>query len=57
MLENIKLIVQLLPLIIELVKAIENALPEGGKGKEKLEFAKEVLETVVPNVESIWRKC
>lgn len=54
MLENMKLIIQILPLIIELIKAIENAIPASGKGKEKLEFAKSVLDSAIPNIENIW---
>lgn len=54
MIENIKLIIQLLPLIIELIKAIENAIPASGKGKEKLEFSKSVLDSAIPDIESIW---
>ena len=54
MIENIKLIIQILPLIIELVKSIENAIPASGKGKEKLEFAKSILDSAIPNIETIW---
>ena len=39
----IKLIITLLPSIIEAVKAIESAIPDGGKGDAKLKLIESVL--------------
>jgi sulfur transfer complex TusBCD TusB component (DsrH family) len=39
----LKLIVQLLPLIIDTVKAIEAAIPAAGKGSAKLEAVKGIV--------------
>jgi hypothetical protein len=35
MLNSLKIIVQLIPIILELVKAIESQIPEGGKRKRE----------------------
>lgn len=40
----IKIIIQLLPLILEAIKALESMLPEGGLGKLKLEIIKSAVE-------------
>lgn len=54
MINTIKIILQLIPSILEIVKAVEAQIPEGGKGKEKLEFVKEVLTSSYPQVTDIW---
>lgn len=36
---TLKLIIELIPLILSLAKAIEDLIPVPGKGKEKREFA------------------
>lgn len=43
MFSTFKTIIELLPLIISLVKQIESAFPDGGKGKEKLQMALSTL--------------
>ena len=60
-LANIKLVLQLLPLIIDAVSAIENALPEGGTGKAKLGLVREVIQAgfdtatdVVVSFDQVW---
>ena len=60
-LANIKLILQLLPLIIETVKAIEAAMPGAGGGKAKLELVRATLQSaydtstgVVDKFDTIW---
>jgi len=40
----IKLIISLLPTLIEAVKAIESALPEGGQGSQKLALVRETMQ-------------
>jgi hypothetical protein len=42
----LKLIVQILPLIIDTVKAVEAAIPQAGQGSAKLEAAKGIIMSV-----------
>lgn len=39
----LKLVVQLLPLVLESVKAAEAAIPQSGQGSAKLQFVKDLL--------------
>ncbi len=41
----IKLVMQLLPIVIEAIKAIEDAFPVGGAGKAKMEVIKNTVES------------
>ena len=57
----LKTILQLLPLIIQAVQAIEAAFPEGGNGKAKLEAIKGTLQgaysvasDVTGSFEAVW---
>lgn len=40
----ISTVITLLPQVISLVKTVEKAMPEGGKGDQKLEMVREMLE-------------
>lgn len=51
---TITTVLQLIPSILEIIKAVEAQIPETGKGKEKLEFVKNVLSTAYPQVVEIW---
>lgn len=42
--QTIKLVLSLLPLIIQLVRSIEEALPESGQGAAKLTMVRSALE-------------
>ena len=60
-LATIKLILALLPSIIEAVRAIEAALPSGGQGAQKLALVRETLAAgfsvagdAVTSFESVW---
>ena len=53
MLSTIKLILQIIPIILEIIKAVESQIPESGMGKEKLQFIKDVLMSTIPQVEEI----
>lgn len=44
LIQTLRLILTLLPLIIEVVKAIEVALPDGGKGEAKLALVRQAIE-------------
>lgn len=57
----IKVALQLLPLIIEAIKAIEAAMPAGGNGAAKMEVIKttvqsamEVAKTTETTFEAVW---
>lgn len=39
----LKLVVQLLPLVLQAVKAAEEAIPTSGQGSAKLQFVKDLL--------------
>lgn len=61
LLSTIRLILSLLPLILDTVKAIEAALPDGGQGKAKLALIRETLasafdvaDDVTTSFEKIW---
>jgi hypothetical protein len=54
MIQTLKLIVQVLPIILEMTKQIEDAIPERGNGKEKLSFVRDVFEHAMPEVMHIW---
>lgn len=48
------LVLQLVPAIINVVKAIEQAIPGSGLGSEKLAAVKEILASAYENAEEIW---
>jgi len=57
----LKLIITILPLLIDAVKAIEDAIPGQGKGEMKLaairtvvESAYEAADEALPKIESFW---
>jgi hypothetical protein len=54
MFETAKLIIQLIPMILQLVKLVEENIPEGGKGKDKLAYIRDVLTDLIPQVSDMW---
>lgn len=52
--QTLLLIAQLIPAIIALIKAIEEALPSAGFGSEKLAAVREILENTYAGVKEIW---
>ena len=48
-LENIKLILSIFPALINAIKTIEASIPVDGKGAEKLELLKGVMQTTFEN--------
>lgn len=54
MLETAKLIVGVLPLLIELIKAVETAIPDQGTGAAKLAAVRDMLNALVPAVDTVW---
>lgn len=52
--DKIKLIASLMPALIQLIKAIELALPEKGQGATKLAMVKEILMFTDSITEAAW---
>jgi hypothetical protein len=50
----VKIVLSLLPAIIEAIKAIEAALPESGKGSEKLALIRNVVESISTEAVDAW---
>lgn len=44
-LEIVKIVLGLLPVLLDTIKAIETAIPVSGKGKEKMDLIKTALQT------------
>lgn len=47
-------IIQLIPIIMEIVKKIEEIFPQSDIGAEKLQLLKEMLEASYSGISSIW---
>lgn len=47
-------LLQLLPAIFTAVKAIEEALPQEGAGRDKLEMLRTIMESAYPAVVDLW---
>lgn len=54
MFESAKLIVGLLPILIDLIKTVEAAIPESGAGAAKLAAVRDLLAALAPNLETGW---
>ena len=52
--QNIVLILQLLPALIQAMKAIEEAIPGQGQGEQKLAAIRGILEAVDSGVAKLW---
>lgn len=52
--QNLMLILKLLPLLIEVLKAIEAAVPGAGKGEEKLAAVRKILESADGVTAALW---
>lgn len=51
---KILMIVQLLPMLIELIKSVEAAIPGQGKGEQKLVMIRQILEVTDDTVAQLW---
>ena len=51
---NLILVVKLLPVIIEAIRAIEQAVPGQGKGEQKLAALRGILEVLDSGIVAIW---
>lgn len=52
--DKILMIVKLIPALIEVIKAVEAAIPGEGKGEAKLAMVRGILEAADNAVEQIW---
>jgi len=52
--ETVKLILSIIPAIISAVKAIEDAIPATGAGKEKLSAVRQIIEAAYGQSISLW---
>lgn len=52
--DKILMIAKLIPAIIEVIRAIEAAIPEKGKGTEKLQAVRGILEASVEGFNQLW---
>jgi hypothetical protein len=51
---KVLLILQLIPALIEVIKAVENMFPQTGAGKEKLALVREILTTAHAEITDFW---
>lgn len=49
-------LLKLVPILFDIIKAVEAALPESGKGKEKLQLVREVLQGLFGDLTDMWPK-
>lgn len=54
MFENFKIIIQIIPYILTLLKSVEESIPEGGAGKAKLTFVRETIAAIYPQIMDSW---
>ena len=52
--DKVLMILKLLPVLIEAIRAIEQAVPGEGKGELKLKMLREVLEVVDSSMQTLW---
>ena len=52
--KNVLLILQIVPALIAVVKALEEAAGQAGIGKEKLSAVRQILEAAYEGVSDIW---
>lgn len=52
--QNLMLVIKLIPVIIELLKAIEAAIPEQGQGTAKLQAVRQILELTDSSIKEAW---
>lgn len=52
--KNLLLIAQLLPLLIQILKAVEAAIPDSGQGQTKLQMVRDILELVDESIPALW---
>lgn len=51
---TIVIILQLIPALIQAMKAIEEAIPGSGQGEQKLTAIRQIIEAVDANIAKMW---
>jgi hypothetical protein len=52
--ERLLTVMRLLPALIVAIKAIEEAIPAAGRGAEKLQAVREIIEAVDESARALW---
>ena len=52
--KTLLMILQLLPTLIDALKAVEAIWPDAGKGAEKLSLLQKIVTEVYPDIEKYW---
>jgi len=52
--DKIMMIVKLLPMLIEVLKSIESAIPGNSKGEQKLAAVREIMEIADGSIAQVW---
>jgi len=52
--KTLLMVLQIVPLLIEVIRSVDRLIPVGGYGKEKLALVKAMLETAFNGITDIW---
>lgn len=52
--KNVLMILQLVPVLIEIIRTVESLFPQSGAGKEKLVLVREILTTAHEGITELW---
>lgn len=52
--EKLLMVLKLLPAIFTAIKAVEEAIPISGAGREKLQLIREIMEGTYSSISDIW---
>ena len=52
--KKVLLVLQMIPALLGIVKSVEEILPEGGQGAEKLGLIRSVMSELYGDISSIW---
>lgn len=52
--DKILMIVKLIPALIEVIRAVEAAIPGAGKGEQKLAMVRQILEVTDDTIAQLW---
>ncbi len=52
--KTLLIILQLVPVLISAIRSVEELIPEGGKGKEKLALIQNIMTTSYEGISEVW---
>lgn len=52
--QRLLIILQLVPVLISAIRGVEELIPEGGKGKEKLALIEQIMTVSYEGISDIW---